>query len=201
MAQDIVKAPRYVIRAVAYQPQLGAGLHNAMQFGNDVGRHKPPLLMATLRPRIGEKDEDPADAFAFELLKQKPGIRIKDPNIAQAAIGDGEQQFGYAVDERLGSDESHAGIEGGKRRQMLAAAETDFQPDLADRLREKRKGRQPARGRQGYAQARQQLIYKMALAGAKGFGFPATVKLKTPLRHTPISGQAVYRPPNLFSPS
>ena len=70
------------------------------------------------------------------------------PHVADAAALDRRQRLGDAVDERLAADEADVGMGERLGDEMLAAAEADFEPQLARReVEQRRAGGEPRRRR------------------------------------------------------
>ena len=65
-----------------------------------------------------------------QAIEQQQRVIGEDPDIAEALAFDFRQELGDAVLEHLGADEADPGMGGALRRQMLAGAEADLEPDF-----------------------------------------------------------------------
>ena len=87
--------------------------------------------MAFFRPRVRIKRKHLCKAGIGQGGKELSRVVVKNPDVGQAFAFDQAQQIGDAVDEGIATDEADVGVRLGLLGQMLAAAEPDFQPNLA----------------------------------------------------------------------
>ncbi len=124
-------AQRLMIRRDSELRIVGqCGGDQAQTFGMD----EAPVFMPAFGPRVGEQQKGAIDRSLGQALQQKPCVFRKNAHILRLVLIQKNQKTGDAVDERLASDQTGLGIGRRLRGQMLAAAETDLQPDLG-RLR------------------------------------------------------------------
>lgn len=125
-----LKRPFGVIQPVGDETQGPAGLQDA---GEGLGRlvlQQTALVVARLVPGVGKQDQHPIDRGVRQGVHHVARIVGVDADILQIAVLDMAQGRGHAVQEGFATD--HQGVGPPRRlgRHMLAAAETDLQPDL-----------------------------------------------------------------------
>ncbi len=76
---------------------------------------------------------DPRQRMRWQPCQQLSGIAGEQPDVADAMGFDLGQNFCHAVDVGLAADESDICKGARFRNQMLAAAKSDFEPDVANR--------------------------------------------------------------------
>ena len=87
------------------------GAHDARQLAERRRRHEPALVVALLRPGIGEQDERPPDAGLGQPAQQRAGIVGVAAGYWRAARSlDGAQHLDDAVLERLAADQADVRI-------------------------------------------------------------------------------------------
>ena len=74
------------------------------------------------------EQKQPLDGRRGQRRQKRAGIVVENPDIAEGVLVDMAQQRGDAVDEGFTADEADLRMGGGLPGQMLAGAETDFQP-------------------------------------------------------------------------
>src|SRR5438445_627941 len=132
---------------------------------------------ARLRQRTDEKSR---------VIHQHADIVEREPPRLSEPLGD-------AVLENLAAEEADAGTCGRLRREMLAAAKPDLDPDILDRPREERARVEDPLLRRRETEARQQILDELLLPRAQAPPAPPAVKRLLPawrrpdrtLGHTP----------------
>src|SRR5581483_11309059 len=92
---------------------------------------EPPLEVPLLWPRIGIKEVDLGERGGRQPVENVDGIAVEQADIAETELGNGGYGLGHSVQEGLDADEADIGVPGRRIDQMLAAAEADFETDLA----------------------------------------------------------------------
>lgn len=85
--------------------------------------------MARLRPGIREEDEGAVDRSSVETRDEVARIAPAQPDVGEALLVDGGEEFGDAVDEGFGADKAGVAMESCLPGEVFAAAEADFEPD------------------------------------------------------------------------
>lgn len=92
--------------------------------------------MPLLRPGVGKQQRRTPDTGLRQPVQYQPRIVIEDPHIAEAEPLDKDKEIGDPVDIGLAADEPNPAMFSRQRGQMLAAAETDFEPYIHHGRRE-----------------------------------------------------------------
>src|SRR3981081_1746212 len=93
--------------------------------------------MPPLRPRIGMDQIDPRQRAWRRPRQQFRGVAREQPDVADGMGFDLRQDLGHAVDVGFAADEADIWKGAGFSDQMLAAAESNFYPEIIDLSREK----------------------------------------------------------------
>jgi hypothetical protein len=101
------------------------------------------------------------------------------PNVAQTLGIDGGARLRHSVHERLAADESDLRVAGGLGDEMLAAAESDLEPDLGDGHREQGRDRCCDGLAQIHRKTRQQVLDQLGLTRAQPMTFAAPEKVSS----------------------
>ena len=113
--------------------------------------------MPRLRPGIGKQDEGAVDRLIRELRDQIARVAAAHLHVGQRLFIQRGQQLRHAIDEWLGADEADIWMTRRLPGQMLAAAETDLEPDLAFAIEQRRRPQLARRSRRD-AQRWQQIV-------------------------------------------
>src|SRR6185437_3464852 len=128
-------------------------------------------------PGIGMENEGATKALRRERRDHQPRIVNKEPHIRELMLFHFRQKMRDPRLEDLAADEAAIGIRSGMKSQMLAGAEADLEPDLADRLvEEAARIQRRAALWQGQTKLRQQRLEQSALSDAQRTAAPAAVK-------------------------
>ena len=111
---------------IARKPEHAPRPDQTAKQGEALIRDETPLIVPTLRPRVGIEQKGPPDTLLGQHAKQVHGIIIIEADIRYAACFNLGQQLCHSVDKRLASDKPDGRIGQRLRKQMLPAAETDF---------------------------------------------------------------------------
>jgi hypothetical protein len=89
------------------------------------------LPLALFRPRVGIEQVSPDHARFRKPIEEEGRVLVVEADIGKTALVDPGQGLGHAVQEGLDADKPGFGVFLGFSKEMLAAAEADFQADLA----------------------------------------------------------------------
>ena len=142
--REMRQRPGAVIGDIADEAKFALRSEHPRHGGDGRVLHEAPLPVPPLRPRIGMDQVDPRQRMRRRPCQQFGGIAREQPDVADAVGFDLRQDLGHAVDIGLAADEAGARKGARFRDQMLAAAESDFEPDVVDRRR--RTGRRDRAG-------------------------------------------------------
>lgn len=96
--------------------------------------------MPRLGPRVGEQDKGAIDRRIRQTINKLAGIIAIEPDIAEIVVPDASEQLDDAVDKRLTPDNPGGRVVFRLPGKVLAAAKTDFKPDLIRRRIEQAAG-------------------------------------------------------------
>jgi len=168
------ESPRAIIVDIRGEAQLAAGFQNTRRSSQKIVRHDTTLVMPAFWPWIGIEKLDPVERSSRQRRKQIPGVATVNTDIGQAAIADGGDGFGDAVQKRLASEKGDVWLLARLLDEALAVAEPDLKSSLNPRKREKRIQRQRAghiNGHQG-----QKIRHQPVLALAELLSLSAAVQ-------------------------
>ena len=140
MVRCMFEHPGEISGIVGRQPQFGAVDHNVSEPVEHRWRHEPTLVVPSFRPRIREKNEDTASRPRRQRREERARIAGMDADIVELPSIDFAEQFDDAVFEDFAADKANLRVPLGLRREMLAAAKADFQPDFLRGRREQPRG-------------------------------------------------------------
>lgn len=189
VAHEMFERPGGVIGPIGGEAEFGAGLHDARQLTQKFRLDQAALVVARLRPGIGEKNIDEIKRRIGQTRDHIARVALVQTDVLRAALLDVAQARGNAVQERLDADEAAVGMSGGLGDQVLAAAEADFEDlgagfsrkwgcrgrkaDILGHRREQLFPIQRALLRDG--QMRQQRLDQTGLARLEGAGLDAAI--------------------------
>src|SRR5690606_38921190 len=93
------------------------------------------LAVAALRPRVRIEHEDAPDGARGQARQNAHRIVVPDAQVGNAVLLNPGKELRHAVDEGLAADETDVRVLASPGEQVLAAAEADLEPDVADRMR------------------------------------------------------------------
>jgi hypothetical protein len=131
----VLERPCRVIGDIGGDTEFAAGAQNAPYLGNRMLLNEPSFPVAALGPWIRLNEIDPRQRFLCDAGQQFPGVSGMKPDICDVLCSYGRECLGHAVDERLNSYEPGFRICFCFGNEMFAAAEPDFEANLANRLR------------------------------------------------------------------
>ncbi len=134
VAQQMEKHPSKVARIVGGQPQLRPILHDTGKGVQIPRRDEASLVGAFLRPRVRKKNENTAQARRRQRGQKRARVIRKDAHVLQIGRFDLAQETGDSVHEGLATKKPDPGMGASLPGQMLAAAKSDFEPDVVQRL-------------------------------------------------------------------
>jgi hypothetical protein len=193
MRGDVLKHPAQIATVVGGEPQFGTVGHDLGQAVEGCARHDPALVLPALWPGIRKQDEDAADRASGQRRDYYSRVIGKDPDIVEPPTLDLRQQLDDPVLENLAADKPDIRVPLGQLRQMLAGAETDFEPNRAPRGAEECVGVEMTALREAYRQAWQQPLGARLLRRARRPPAAATENLPAPRRLGPGKPQKARR--------
>ncbi len=108
--------------------EFAAISHGACQMAEKIFLHDTPLVVPPFRPGVGEKQKDPLERGFRQTGNEIGGVIREKADVFKALRLDIAEQAGNAIAIGLAADDAHLGMGGGLGGQMLARAETDFEP-------------------------------------------------------------------------
>ena len=121
--------PAGIVRIVRGQPQLAPGPDHPGEVRQRLPIDDPPLVVPQLRPRVGEQDEGPLQAApGAGPSSSSRASSLRTRTLASCSASMAPQQLGDPIDERLDTQKADVRLPRRLRRQMLASAEADLQP-------------------------------------------------------------------------
>lgn len=132
MRGHVLQHPREIARIVGGEAQFGAIGHDAGERVERRSRDDAALVMAELRPGVGKENEDARERGVAQRGEQEARVVEKEADVGKVMLLDLGQELGDAVFEHLAADEAHRRMRCRLRRQMLAGAEADLEPDRFD---------------------------------------------------------------------
>src|SRR5215469_7742950 len=150
VAGEALEDPAKIIAIVGGHPQLSAVGHDFRQPVEHLARKEAAFVVAPFRPGIGKQNEHAIDRGRRQRRDQQARVVSKDPDVVEAPLLDSREKLDDPVLEDLAADEPDLRMPFGLLRQMLAAAETDLQPDRSPRRAEQNAGIEAARRRNSY---------------------------------------------------
>ena len=136
----MLEHPGEIAHVVAGKPQLGSGAHGSRERVERRPRDEAALVVAEFGPGVGEEDEDAAQACRRKCRDQEPRVVDEEAHIVEPATLDFGEEPSDAVLEDLGADEGVLGMGRRLRREVLARAEADLEPELGEGTGEERFG-------------------------------------------------------------
>src|SRR6185503_11098924 len=121
-----------VIAAVARKSKLAAGRQYASEVLYGLRRDEPALEVPLFRPRIRKQNNEPRNSALGKPAKHLARVAVMDPNRLDPTRLDRTEQARHPVDERLAADESDIYVVPCLKKEMLARAESYFEPNLSD---------------------------------------------------------------------
>jgi hypothetical protein len=134
-------------------------------------------VVAELGPGVGEEDEDPGDAGVGQGGEQEAGVVHQDADIGEPPLLDEGEEAGDAVEEGLDADQANLGVGLGLGGEVLAAAETDLEPERPRRVEQGGRIEPLAWGWECDAQLGQALLQERTPAGAELRALPPSPDL------------------------
>ena len=86
MSENGQQNPSRIVAVVGGDAQLCPGPHDARQLADRRGGHEPTLVVARLRPGIGEQNEDAADASLRQPAQERAGVVGVEPDIGEPLL-------------------------------------------------------------------------------------------------------------------
>ena len=123
------QGPPDIIGDIGGDAHFRTRLQQPRRFAQQERRDDAPLVMAFFRPRVGVEYEKPVETVRRHRLDQRAPVAMQDTNICEILFLDLRQQLGDAVVKWLCPDDERVPVAGRLPGEMLAAAETDLQPD------------------------------------------------------------------------
>lgn len=138
-------------------------------------RAESSFLVPSLGPRIGKEQEDARERTGRQGPQQQSRIIEQNADIPLPSCFEQKEQVRDAVDERLATEKADIRMKRSLGRQVLAAAEADFEPELARRRFEDRGGVEQAFGRQADGQCLQSAPDQFRFASPQSTAAPAAI--------------------------
>ena len=184
--------PGAVIVDVADEAEFAAALQEARHRRDRRVLHEAPLPVPPLRPGIGMDQVDPRQRLRRRPRQQFGGVAGEQADIADIVRLDLREYLRHAVDIGLAADEAGVRKRLGFGDQVLAAAETDFEPHRFGRRIEQLREATEApivrcRARDAAADARSDR------PGARGACGPCGGRRTSPARAAPRRHRAARR--------
>ena len=132
--------------------------------------------------------------------QQRAGVVGVEPDVGELLLGDGAQNLDDPVLERLAADEAHAAVVPGLPEEVLAAAETDLEPDLLDGRREEGFQMRRRRLRRVEREARQRALPQRGLPGARRPSTSSPVAAQLVLAIVALCLVSIVRPMGVSTP-
>jgi hypothetical protein len=133
-------------------------------------------------PGIREQDEDAIDCWPRKRCHDQARVIGKDPNIGEPPLLDLGEQLDYPVLEYFAADKPNLRMLLGQLREMLAAAETDLEPNRAAGVTEVGGDVEATRWRMIYRQPWQQFVDEGLLSRTQSPPAAAAEDLRASLR-------------------
>jgi hypothetical protein len=125
-----LQRPGAVVRPVRSKPDPAAGLQQPREVRDQRRLDQTPLVMARLRPGIGEKDEHPIQAGVRQGGDQFPDVADVKAHIIDARRLDMAKRARRPVQEGFGAEDQRFGAPRRLRHHVLAAAKANLQPNF-----------------------------------------------------------------------
>ena len=122
--------PFQIPGVISRNPEFRIVFKRPRQMSQYLVGYDAALVVTRFRPRIGKQDERASKRIFGEPLDEKPRVISIEPDILQIAIPDTRQELDHPVHKRFAADYTRARVGGSLPREMLTAAESDFQPDI-----------------------------------------------------------------------
>src|ERR1700722_15652914 len=179
------KRPSAIIVDVADKAKFTMRPEHPRQRGDGRVLYEAPLPMPPLRPGIGMDQVDASERTRWHPAEQFGGVARVKPDVTDLPGLVLRQALGNAVKIWPSADEAGIGKGEGLRDQMFAAAESDFEPDVAGRPVEQRGKVGRGRDERVGGKPRQQMRDQIGLVNAK------LVALAPPKKRAAAGGDAI----------
>lgn len=182
MSGEMFEHRAEVVAFVGRETQFGIVRHDFSQGVESCARHDPAFVLPAFWPRVRKQDERAIDRGGRKRRHDQACIIGKDPNIVEPTPLDLAKQLDYPVLEYFAADKRGLRILLGQAREMLAAAETDLEPNRGACDTEECSDVEVTRCRKIYCQSRQQFVDEGFLPGTQGPPATAAEDLVMPPR-------------------
>jgi hypothetical protein len=145
MSGDPLEHPAKICGRVGREPKLAVVGHDLGQAVQRLTGHDAPLAVALFWPRIGKQDEYALDRRRWERRDQQARVIGKDSDILEVPPVDLRQEPADPVLEYLAAEEADFRMMLGLKREVLAPAKPDLEPNRSAPGTEQNSGIEPAR--------------------------------------------------------